>query len=103
MQANSDDQPPKPQDQDDDFVVVNNKQADNEPKPASKGKEVRLIREEIQLEDDEDDDDQDGEEIEGDMDDLLAGLPDDTEASETGTYYCMLIGLLRRSISSTRV
>jgi hypothetical protein len=67
-----------------------------------KQKEVRVIREEVRLEDEDEDDE--GDEIEGDMDDLLAGLPDDTEVIH-GLGICLLLLSVhfRKSILSTRV
>jgi hypothetical protein len=56
----------------------------------SKEKEVRVIREEIQLEGDEEDE---GDEIEGDIDDLLAGLPDDTEVMKCLNTYSMILSI----------
>jgi len=67
----------KVQDNEENFVLVN---TDSAPKLASiKEKEVRVVMEQIQLEDDEEDDDNETPEVEGDTDDLLVSLPDDTE------------------------
>lgn len=63
--------------QDEEFEVIDPKEA---PQPKVIVKDVRVIREEIQLEDDEDDDEEDADGfVDGDTGDLLAALPDDTE------------------------
>jgi len=63
--------------QEEGFVLVDSFQDIPEQKEVPREKGVRVIREEIQLEEDEDD--YEGDDVEGDMDDLLVVLPDDTE------------------------
>lgn len=73
-------QPSGANSRDEEFVFVDASEKDTKEKSAEKSKEVRVIREEIYLEEDDDDEEEsEAAEIEGDTDDLLAGLPDDTE------------------------
>jgi hypothetical protein len=85
-----DDRLVKMQDQEEASEAVGAVEGGNEQSQVSKGKEVRMIKEEIQLEGDEEDE---GDEILGDMDDLLAGLPDDTEVMKCSNTYSMILSI----------
>jgi hypothetical protein len=83
--------PTKAREQEDSFVLVNTDRPDNRNvSEQGKEREVRVVMEQVQLEDDEDEDDNEVNDVEGDTDDLLVTLPNDTEVLDPFTR-CNLI------------